>query len=477
MNSQVRAGKGMLIILAQLSILMSVSCGNVEPRSEFSGQELRLKGVEFIPKRPDFGGEACVAMFLRASGLNVDQDFVFDHSGVDPLLGRGCFAAELSNAVKQIGVDPGPVWIAVDRAAQKEQFTQEVENLKTDIGKGVPWVVCLNRNGTQQFVLVLGFDPVGDKVIFHDPNSASGQYVSLPSATFRKQWALSSENGDAFYVKLRMAKSRELKGESSATFTDADYAQHIRKLKLKIPEGDFKIVIQKPFVVIGDEDERKVRQRAESTVGWAAKRLKERYFDKDPNEILDVWLFKDKDSYNTHAMQLFGKKPTTPFGYYSSYHRSLVMNISTGGGTLVHEIVHPFIESNFTDCPSWFNEGLASLYEQCRDNDGTIWGSTNWRLRGLQLAIEDDRVPSFKELCSTTRDEFYNQDRGTNYAQARYLCYYLQEHGKLVRFYETFRDNVGSDPTGLASLKAVLGTDDLRQFQVEWQRYVAKLRF
>ena len=27
---------------------------------------------------------------------------------------------------------------------------------------------------------------------------------------------------------------------------------------------------------------------------------------------------------------------------------------------------------------------------------------------------------------------FYNEDKGVNYAEARYLCYYLQEQGVLV---------------------------------------------
>ena len=174
---------------------------------------------------------------------------------------------------------------------------------------------------------------------------------------------------------------------------------------------------------------------------------------------------------------MFGRVPGTPYGYYSSYHRSLVMNISTGGGTLVHEIVHPFIENNFEDCPSWFNEGLASLYEQSTERNGGIWGSTNWRLRGLQLAIQDDRVPAFATLFSTTRDEFYDEDPGTNYAQGRYLCYYLQERGKLVEFYTTFRDNVGTDPTGIGSLRKVLGTNDLDRFKKQWEQYVLKLRF
>ena len=153
------------------------------------------------------------------------------------------------------------------------------------------------------------------------------------------------------------------------------------------------------------------------------------------------------------------------------------MNISTGGGTLVHEIVHPFIESNFPQCPSWFNEGLASLYEQCRDKDGHIWGSTNWRLRGLQLTIKDSRLPSFKELCSTSTREFYDEDPGSNYGQARYLCFYLQQKGKLIDYYKSFRKNVSDDKTGYATLQKTLGNPDMTKFQDQWEKFVLGLRF
>ena len=153
------------------------------------------------------------------------------------------------------------------------------------------------------------------------------------------------------------------------------------------------------------------------------------------------------------------------------------MNISTGGGTLVHEIVHPFMESNFEDCPAWFNEGLESMYEQCAERHGKIWGLTNWRLRGLQDAIDSDRVPSFRQLCGTTTRQFYNEDRGTNYSQSRYLCYYLQEQGKLRDYYRNFVANVDSDPSGYATLTQLLGEPDMNEFQKQWQDYVLKLRF
>lgn len=241
------------------------------------------------------------------------------------------------------------------------------------------------------------------------------------------------------------------------TFTDADFTRHVEQLKKKLPSTDFTVVIQRPFVVIGDEPADVVKGHSEHTVKWTVDKLKQDFFAKDPNEILDIWLFKDAVSYETNAQALFGEKPTTPYGYYSSANHALVMNISTGGGTLVHEIVHPFIEANFPACPPWLNEGLGSLYEQSGEVAGHIHGYPNWRLPGLQTAIKAGQVPSFKTLTSFEASGFYNQDKGTNYGQARYLCYYLQERGLLVKFYREFYAHRKTDPTGYQSLGKILG--------------------
>ncbi|MEM7159044.1 MAG: hypothetical protein AAF799_39770 [Myxococcota bacterium] len=238
----------------------------------------------------------------------------------------------------------------------------------------------------------------------------------------------------------------------------------------------FSVVVERPFVVLGDQGPRELRRRAEGTIRWAVKRLEQDYFDEAPRDIVEVWLFGDDESYRKHARAIFDDEPDTPYGYFTPTHQALIMNISTGGGTLVHELVHPFIDSDFPACPSWFNEGLASLYEQCRDQDGHIWGLTNWRLAGLQEAIEAGRLPSFSTLMSTTRDEFYDEDPGSNYAQARYLCYALQERGLLRSFYRDYRRDVGRDPTGLATLRAHVG-DDLEKFQRKWERWVMTLRY
>jgi len=153
------------------------------------------------------------------------------------------------------------------------------------------------------------------------------------------------------------------------------------------------------------------------------------------------------------------------------------MNIGTGGGTLCHEMVHAFIASNFPDCPAWFNEGLGSLYEQSGSRAGRVVGLTNWRLKGLQAEIKADTLPSFKELLSTTTYQFYNMAKGNNYAQARYLCYYLQQNALLVKFYNAFIQNIKTDPSGYETMKRILKEDDLEDFKNRWQEWVMKLRF
>ncbi len=258
----------------------------------------------------------------------------------------------------------------------------------------------------------------------------------------------------------------------------ADFAQHMMRLRPKVPKG-FTVVIQPPFVVIGDEPPQTVRMRAERTVKWAVDKLKAAYFKDDPRQIIDIWLFKDKASYEKHCRELFGTEPSTPYGFFSHAHRALIMNIATGGGTLVHEIVHPFMEANFPACPAWFNEGLGSLYEQSAERDGQIVGRTNWRLAGLQEAISKNLLPPFRELCTTTTHEFYFKDKGTNYAQARYLCYYLQEVGLLQKYYHAFHAAQQRDPSGYETLKTILGRDEkgMDEFQEQWQAWVLRLRF
>src|SRR6266481_5334876 len=85
------------------------------------------------------------------------------------------------------------------------------------------------------------------------------------------------------------AQPRAIRAEPSAAivpanFTAADFARHLEQLKKKLPSSDFTIIVQPPFVVIGDESPESVKDHSENTVKWAVDKLKQDYFTKDPKE-------------------------------------------------------------------------------------------------------------------------------------------------------------------------------------------------
>jgi hypothetical protein len=147
--------------------------------------------------------------------------------------------------------------------------------------------------------------------------------------------------------------------EPSAAQLDARPAA----LEAKLAGRGFTVVVEPPFVVIGDEAAATVKHRATGILHWSIHLLEAEYFPARPSKLIEIWLFKNERSYRKGAKQFFGDEPETPYGYYSSEHDAMVMNIGPGAGTLVHEVVHPYMEANFPTGPAWFNEGLASLYD------------------------------------------------------------------------------------------------------------------
>jgi len=448
--------------------------------SQTSYRDALIKNVPHVKQRPDFCGEACVEMVLRKLGKKGDQNYVFNMSGLDPAEGRGCYSADLARALKRIGFKPGDVFFNIDVAHADDEIEAQWKLLHADLVQGIPSIACMHYDAspktTEHMRLVVGYQKKTDEVIYLDPAEPGAAYRRMKRATFLSLWPLKYEQARWLIVRFRMEPADIKEPPTTFGITNADYAQHILSQKKKLPEG-FSLYIERPFVVVGNGPPEDVKALCEGTVKWAVDHLKRDYFKRDPDEIITIWLFKDDSTYRKYAESVFGDEPDTPYGYYSAAHRALIMNIGTGGGTLVHEIVHPFVRANFPKCPAWFNEGLGSLYEQSGERNGHIIGRTNWRLPGLQRAIKAGMVPSFKELTSTTDSEFYGDDKGTNYAQARYLCYYLQEQGKLTKFYHEFVDNQRDDPTGYQSLVKILGEDDMAAFQKKWETFVMALRF
>jgi hypothetical protein len=241
------------------------------------------------------------------------------------------------------------------------------------------------------------------------------------------------------------------------------------------------VIVRSPFIVAGDLSEAELDRWRRQTIGPAARAMAQSYFSKPPDRPITVLLFGGEESYNHWAKTLFGDEQISVYGYYKPNLRTLVMNIGTGGGTLVHELTHALIDFDFPDAPDWFNEGLASLHEQCsirRDESG-IDGLENWRLRGLQDAIRSGRLRSLESLIRD--DRFRGAEVGLNYAHARYFCLYMQRDGNprgadvLGEFYRRLRAGQREDPRGAGALRETFPDQSWAELDAAFQRWVLEL--
>ena len=64
----------------------------------------------------------------------------------------------------------------------------------------------------------------------------------------------------------------------------AEYAQHVMKLREKLPRG-FDVVLEPPFVVLCDGGRAAVERSAEGTVRWTVRMLEQDFFSKPPTNF------------------------------------------------------------------------------------------------------------------------------------------------------------------------------------------------
>jgi len=214
--------------------------------------------------------------------------------------------------------------------------------------------------------------------------------------------------------------------------------------------------IDAPFVLLGDFTPDELEEWSDKLLLPASQAIRDRFRMRQPDRPILVFLFRDEVSYVQAAQDLFRDRDPPLFGYYRPLDRALVLNLETGGGTLLHELTHALMAFDFPQAPTWFQEGLAALHEQCRFRraaDGTLWleGLPNWRGAVLREAERTMRWPALADLLS--EPEFHRVREAENYALARVLCLSLQHRGQLVDFYQRFRAQHSQDQQGIQTLQ------------------------
>ncbi len=254
-----------------------------------------------------------------------------------------------------------------------------------------------------------------------------------------------------------------------------NFDSRIKELKGQL-SSDFTVNAHSYFVITSNLSESETEKITGNTIDKAVDCFYNDYFSKKPDDVTTIFLFKNDETYRYWAKKLYGDDDLSKYGYYKPYERTMLMNINTGTGTLVHEMTHALVRYDFEDIPSWFNEGLGSLYERCSLSNRQILGYVNWRLPALQDAINDKSYTSLNALVQTSSNEFYGDRSDVNYSQARYLCMYLQENGMLKKYYKLFRDTYNSDNTGKTQLEKVTGKS-ITELDADYVSWVKTLKY
>eukprot|EP00913_Durusdinium_trenchii_P023433 g22011.t1 len=161
-------------------------------------------------------------------------------------------------------------------------------------------------------------------------------------------------------------------------------------------------IVSAPFVIGGDLREATLQRYLRDVVTPTSRALKTSYFDRHPNEPIVLLIFSNDKSFREHALRFDGADRGCYSGYYQRRSRRILLNIASGEGTLAHELTHALAHFDFPEIPEWFDEGLASLHEECAfSEDGLrLNGLKNWRRNILLAEIRAGRLGSIEQLMS-----------------------------------------------------------------------------
>ena len=231
-----------------------------------------------------------------------------------------------------------------------------------------------------------------------------------------------------------------------------------------------------PYVLIGDYEVSTLDALYRKAIQPTEYALNVSYFDTKPDQPVTIVALSSQQRYQQVARDLDQRQTGSYYGYFMADELRIVLNLTTGSGTLGHELTHALAEVDYPDMPEWFDEGLASLHEQCEfsDQGNRLLGTTNWRVQILLSALERNQLPPLNDLVVQAR---IRTDReALTYAYARCFCLYLQQKNLLSPFYRKLRTNQASDTTGRLTLCQILNVDDLSAVDAEFREWLGSCR-
>lgn len=213
----------------------------------------------------------------------------------------------------------------------------------------------------------------------------------------------------------------------------------------------FEVVVYEHFVLASRSGHsRDTMDRMAKYLEQYIRFLERQYSVSLPKTFVTVYMVPTSDDLIKHAERLHGLRVSrVTFGYSFRDDMSVIVAIPNEFliGTIMHELFHLAVRSNFGDIPQWLDEGMAGLYEVSKFQSEEVLGIPNWRGKVLaslmhrrptvkQLVVSDWFAFEQVELATQLQSDQYNdsppaEQMAAMLATARYFTFYLQEKGKL----------------------------------------------
>jgi hypothetical protein len=175
-----------------------------------------------------------------------------------------------------------------------------------------------------------------------------------------------------------------------------------------------------------------------------------------PHPPVEALVFRDTESFRAYLESHYPEKPAIA-GYYDRVNRRILADMGCGIPVFTHEYCHSLFEDDIGLLAPWVNEGLPCLFENFRLEGGSVVGEGDGRLALVRRPVQTGRAPALGRFLELGATEFYGSERSFNFMMASAFCLYLEDRGKLNRFYADLRTPHADDPSCVRTLEASTG--------------------
>jgi hypothetical protein len=151
-----------------------------------------------------------------------------------------------------------------------------------------------------------------------------------------------------------------------------------------------------------------------------------------------------------------------------------LVDAATVGCNLMHEFTHALHYADQVGRdqyqPVWLMEGIASMYENSEVVAGHVVPRVNHRLIELQQEVKGNKHLPFAKMMKLERRQFTSHQ----YAQANYMCMYLQATGQLPQWYAAYNEGFVADSSGIAATEHIYGKN-INEVEKAWVAWLLQL--